>query len=105
RDRVDLSDLHARDPHFVAGVKRGRRREIRSDAVGTKVDLAHQERRAGHEKGDQANSRDSDESASVHRGGRSPGWGIPLTGNGISARGPALSGGWPASTPRRNPNA
>ena len=23
-------------------------------------------------------------------------WGIPLTGNGNSARGPALSGGWPA---------
>ena len=106
-DRVDGADLDAGHPHLVAGVDRRGRGEVRGDGLRAEEHLAHQERRSGdQQRRPAATAVDGRRGAyGLPSSGRSPGCGIPLTGNGSSARGPALSGGWPALTPRRNPNA
>ena len=91
------------------GIDRGRRGEVGGDRLGPEEGLLDDDgaRRQRAATASTAASPSFSSRFGVIGGGPhcSPGPGIPLYGKGSSARGPALSGGWPALVPRRKPNA
>ena len=105
-DRRDVADLHTGDPNLITGINRCGTGKIGRDGGRLQHGVADQKRDACGDEHGEYRGDGSVESFTGHPGtcpARRHGSGSLLFGNGNSARGPALSGGWPALTPRRNP--
>ena len=105
-DGLDRADLHPGNPDLVTGINRRRVGEVCGDRRRLQDGVAHHQcHTCSNQHGKRGGDGDGKSSAG-HPGtcpARRHGSGSLLFGNGNSARGPALSGGWPALTPRRNP--
>jgi hypothetical protein len=91
-DGGDAAHLDAGDPHVVARIDRGGSREVCGNRLRTEERIANRHSGADNDKRRQQDSQPDLEP--VARDHREPP-GMPLYGHGNSARGPAVSGGYP----------